>query len=207
MHRDELDWKHWTQCNGIPNPLVLQEINTYLFFERQVTYTNDVQNTYVNKCLEIFNIMDAINDIVDLPLDLNLVSGFYQIPLADPSREFTAFSTNHGYFYFKPMAVGMKTSPSTFQRLMSNVLAGIIDIKCLVYLDDIIVYGKNLIDHNNTLREVFERLRNNNLKIQLNKCEFLKREECVYLGYIRTKHVINPDPKKIAFYKTAYINN
>ncbi|VVC35855.1 Cancer susceptibility candidate 1, N-terminal,Cancer susceptibility candidate protein 1,Casc1 [Cinara cedri] len=71
MYRDELDWKHWIQCDGTPNPLVVQDINTYLFVERQVTYTNDDQNTYVNKCLEIFNIMDAVDDIVDLPLDFN----------------------------------------------------------------------------------------------------------------------------------------
>jgi hypothetical protein len=94
------------------------------------------------------------------------------------------------------MAIGMKTSPAAFQRLMNNVLSGIIEIKCLVYLDDIIVYGKNLRDHNNKLKEVFERLINNNLKIQPDKCEFLKRE-CIYLGHVITEHGIKPDITKI----------
>ena len=85
---------------------------------------------------------------------IDLASGFYQIPLSESSRELTAFSANNAHYQFKRMAMGMKTSPSTFQRLMDNVLTGIIGIKCLVYLDDIIIYGKNLIDHNNKLIDV-----------------------------------------------------
>ncbi len=110
--------------------------------------------------------------------------------------ELTAFSTNKGHWHFKKMAMGLKTSPSTFQRLMNNVMTGIVGIKCLVYLDDIIIYGKNLSDHNNKLREVFERLQKHNLKIQPDKCEFLK-QECLYLGHIISEHGIKPDPNKI----------
>jgi hypothetical protein len=127
---------------------------------------------------------------------IDLASGFYQIPLAKESREYTAFSTLQGHYQFKRLVMGLKTSPATFQRLMNNVLSGIIGIKCLVYLDDIIIYGKNLDDHNNKLREVFERLRYNQLKIQPDKCEFLKRE-CLYLGHIISETGIRPDPKKI----------
>lgn len=69
---------------------------------------------------------------------------------------------------------------------MNNVLSEIIGIKCLIYLDDIIVYGKICVNHfNNKLVEVFEQLNFCNLKIQPYKCEFLKRE-CVYLGHIIT---------------------
>jgi len=127
---------------------------------------------------------------------IDLASGFFQIPLSESSRELTAFSANNAHYQFKRMAMGMKTSPSTFQRLMDNVLSGIIGIKCLVYLDDIIIYGKNLIDHNNKLIDVFERLRIHNLKIQPDKCEFVKRE-CLYLGHVISETGIRPDPKKI----------
>ena len=127
---------------------------------------------------------------------IDLASGFYQIPLAESSRECTAFSTLQGHWQFKRMVMGMKTSPATSQRLMNNVLTGMVGIKCLVYLDDIIVYGKNLADHNEKLREVFTRLLENNLKIQPDKCEFLKRE-CLYLGHVITEDGIKPDPDKI----------
>ncbi|KAE9523387.1 hypothetical protein AGLY_015939 [Aphis glycines] len=70
-YREELDWKHWIRCDGTPNPQVVQELNTYLFVERQVSHTCDEKNSYVDKCLEIFKIMDAVDDIVDLPLDFN----------------------------------------------------------------------------------------------------------------------------------------
>ncbi|XP_026814345.1 axonemal 84 kDa protein-like [Rhopalosiphum maidis] len=70
-YREELDWKHWIRCDGTPNPQVVQELNTYLFVERQVCHTCDDKNSYVEKCLEIFKIMDAVDDIVDLPLDFN----------------------------------------------------------------------------------------------------------------------------------------
>jgi len=127
---------------------------------------------------------------------IDLASGFYQIKLDDSSKELTAFSTNQGHWHFKKMAMGLKTSPCTFQRLMNNVMTGIVGIKCLVYLDDIIVYGKNLLDHNSKLRDVFERLRNHNLKIQPDKCEFLKRD-CLYLGHIISENGIQPDPAKV----------
>lgn len=74
MYRDEVDWKHWIECNGTPNPQVVQELNTYLFVWRQATHTCDDRNTYMDKCLEIFNIMDAVDDIVDLPLDFSKLS-------------------------------------------------------------------------------------------------------------------------------------
>jgi hypothetical protein len=72
---------------------------------------------------------------------IDLTSEFYQIPLAESSRELTAFSINQGHWHFKRMGMGMKTSPATFQRLMNNALPELIGIKCLVYLDDIFVYG------------------------------------------------------------------
>ena len=81
---------------------------------------------------------------------------------------------------------------------MNSALAGLIGIKCLVYLDDIIVNGKTLYDHNEKLVEIFERLRINNLKLQPDKCEFLKRE-CVYLGHVISEHGIKLDERKVKF--------
>lgn len=127
---------------------------------------------------------------------LDLSNGFYQIKMEKDSRELTAFSTNQGHWHFKRMIQGMKTSPGTFQRVMNSALAGLIGIKCLVYLDDIIVYGKNLYDHNEKLTEVFERLRLANLKLQPDKCNFLQRE-CVYLGHVISKDGIKPDERKV----------
>src|SRR5436190_16472263 len=79
---------------------------------------------------------------------------------------------------------------------MNSVLTGLQGLKCLVYLDDIVVYGASLEDHNRRLKEVLKRLRENNLKLQPDKCEFL-RKEVIYLGHIISENGIQPDPSKL----------
>ena len=107
---------------------------------------------------------------------VDCASGFWQIPLREEDRPKTAFSTEYGHFGYKSMPFGLKGAPATFQRLMSTVLSGIQRLKCLVYLDDIVVFGETLQSHNDRLREVFARLRMHNLKLQPDKCKFLKKK-------------------------------
>jgi len=72
--------------------------------------------------------------------------------------------------------------PGTFQRLMNKVLTGLNGLRAFVYLDDIIIYAKDLKDNSQKLSETFNRLRQYNLKTQPLKCEFLKKED-TYLGH------------------------
>lgn len=92
------------------------------------------------------------------------------------------------------MPFGLKNAPATFQQLMNTILAGLQGIKCLVYLDDIVIYGTSLEDHNRRLIEVLERIRANNLKLQISANSLEKKE---YLGHIISKEGIKPDPGKI----------
>lgn len=96
--------------------------------------------------------------------------------------------------------MGLKASPSTFMRLLNNVLTGLVGLKCFVYLDDICIYGSSLQDHNAKLTDVFRRLRQHNLKLQPSKCEFL-RKELTYLGHVISEDGIKPDPNKISAVK------
>lgn len=95
------------------------------------------------------------------------------------------------------MPFGLKNAPSTFQRVMDNILVGIQNERCLVYMDDIIIYSTTLEEHINRLKEIFTRLSQANLKIQPDKCEFL-RKEVAYLGHIITKDGVKPNPEKIS---------
>ncbi|KAM0735323.1 Retrovirus-related Pol polyprotein from transposon 17.6 [Formica fusca] len=72
---------------------------------------------------------------------LDLASGYHQIPVAENDKCKTAFSTPYGHYEFNRMPFGLKNAPATFQRLMNSVLTGLQGIKCLVYLDDIVIYG------------------------------------------------------------------
>uniref|UniRef100_A0AAG5DT40 RNA-directed DNA polymerase n=1 Tax=Anopheles atroparvus TaxID=41427 RepID=A0AAG5DT40_ANOAO len=128
---------------------------------------------------------------------LDLKSGFHQIEMDPKDRMKTAFSTTQGHFEFARMPFGLKNAPAAFQRAMNSVLSGLIGNICFVYLDDIIVVGKNLKTHLDNLDTVLQRLSDFNLKIQLDKCEFLKRET-EFLGHTITPEGIKPNPDKIA---------
>lgn len=127
---------------------------------------------------------------------IDLKSGFHQIEMHPDSIEKTAFSTPNYHLEFTRMPFGLKNSPATFQRLMDNILRGISNEYCCVYLDDIIVYSTSLAEHMIRLEEVFKRLRKANLKIQLDKTEFLRRE-INYLGHVITPEGVKPNPDKI----------
>jgi hypothetical protein len=126
----------------------------------------------------------------------DLYSGFHQIKLDPSTRHKTAFSTPRGHFEFVRMPFGLKNAPPTFQRMMDRALSGLIGNGVFVYLDDIIVYGKTLEEHNANLRKLFQRLREVGLKLQPDKCEYLA-PELTYLGHVITPEGIKPNPFKI----------
>lgn len=128
---------------------------------------------------------------------LDLASGFYQVEMDPSDIPKTAFNVEHGHFEYLRMPMGLKNSPSTFQRVMDNVLRGLQNEICLVYLDDIIVFSTSLQEHMINLEKVFQRLRESNFKIQMDKSEFLKLETA-YLGHVITKEGIKPNPDKIS---------
>lgn len=131
---------------------------------------------------------------------IDLASGFHQLEVDPEDVPKTAFSTDTGHYEFKRMPFGLKNAPSTFQRVMNNVLRGLQNEICFVYIDDIIIFSTSLEEHLDSLRSVFNRLRKNNFKIQLDKTEFL-RKEVQFLGHIITPDGVKPNPDKIAAIK------
>ena len=101
---------------------------------------------------------------------LDLASGYWQVAMDPGSQEKTAFSTYSGLYEFRKMPFGLVNAPATFQRLMEVVLAGLAREGCLVYLDDVLVMGKTLEEHNENLEKVFCRLRAAGLCLKPKKC-------------------------------------
>lgn len=128
---------------------------------------------------------------------LDLASGFYQVEMDPVDIPKTAFNVENGHFEYLRLPMGLKNSPSTFQRVMDNVLKGLQNEICLVYLDDIIIFSTSLQEHMINLEKVFTRLRESNFKIQMDKSEFLQLETA-YLGHIISREGIKPNPDKIA---------
>lgn len=126
----------------------------------------------------------------------DLASGFHQIPIDPHDAAKTAFSTPNGHYEYKKMPFGLKNAPATFQRLMDNVLTGLLGNVCFVYLDDIVIYAKSLEEHKLKLNQLFQRLREANLSLQPDKCEFFKKE-LIYLGHIISDEGVKPNPGKV----------
>jgi len=126
----------------------------------------------------------------------DLASGFHQIPMCKSDAQKTAFSTPFGHYEFKRMPFGLKNAPATFQRLMDRVLSGLQGTTLFVYLDDIVIYARSLQEHERKFNQLAERLRKANLRLQPDKCEFLRRE-VTYLGHVIREDGVKPDPKKI----------
>lgn len=127
---------------------------------------------------------------------LDLLSGFWQIPLSVRDRYKTAFVTRGGLYQFRVMPFGLTNAPATFQRLMDRVLLGLNWKACVVYLDDIIVFGKSLEEHNENLSLVLEQIERANLKLKPNKCQFAA-EQVTYLGHKINKSGVGTDESKV----------
>jgi hypothetical protein len=128
---------------------------------------------------------------------LDLSQGYYQVPMAHKDVEKTAFTTRQGQFEFLRMPFGLCSAPSTFQRLMHTILRNENWKQCLIYLDDILIFGKTLEEHTSRLRTVLQRFREAGLKLSPEKCTFLK-QEVEYLGHVVNKEGIQPSTTKIA---------
>ena len=142
-----------------------------------------------------------IDDIIDALAGakyfshLDLSQGYYQCQLRPEDRPVTAFSTPSGQYQMTRLPMGLKISPSVFSRLMTIAMSGLDMTKCLVYLDDIIVFGKTIDEHNKNLTRIFERFRQVNLKLNPGKCKFFKTE-LLYLGHLISAEGVKPDPAK-----------
>ena len=127
---------------------------------------------------------------------LDLYSGYWQIPIAKEHRNKSAFSTESGHWQFCVMPFGVKNAPAVFARLMADIMQGLQWNGIAVYLDDIIIGGKNFQEHYDMLRDVFQRLREAGLTIKSSKVS-LCRNKLRFLGHQISEKGIEPDPTKV----------
>src|SRR3984957_16312710 len=127
---------------------------------------------------------------------LDLASGYWQIRVKAEDQEKTAFTTKFGIFEFKVMPFGLCNAPATFQRTMDQILQGIKEEFVLVYLDNVIIYSKTFKEHLQHLTKVLDRIRNANLSLKAEKCNFIATE-LQFLGHVVGKDGVKPDPEKV----------
>ena len=127
--------------------------------------------------------------------DMN--SGFWQVPMAEESKQYTAFTLGSmGLYECESMPFGLCNAPPTFQRLMQNCLGELNLTYCLIYLDDVIVFSDTPDEHLRRMRVVFDRLREHGLKLKLSKCEVFK-SEINYLAHHVSRKSVLPSKKNL----------
>ena len=114
---------------------------------------------------------------------LDLRSGFHQVPIAPDSQQATAFATSDGLYEFTRVQFGLKNGPAYFQQIMSEVLHGLVGHCCEVFIDDIIIYADDAHQFVHALRQVFQRLREHDMRLKGSKCQ-LGLAQVAYLGHV-----------------------
>ena len=107
----------------------------------------------------------------------------------------TAFVTPLGQYEYLSMPFGLHSAPAAFQSAMNSVLRGLENF-AMVYIDDVIIFSKNIPEHLRHVQLVFDRIIQFNLKIRKEKCEFF-RTELHYLGHVINAHGIQTNPEKV----------
>eukprot|EP00731_Ephydatia_muelleri_P035196 Em0104g2a len=145
--------------------------------------------------------MPRVDELIDRLGSANYIStldlsrGYWQVPMSAQSRAKTAFVTSYGLFEFNVMPFGLQGAPSTFQRMMDQLLRGLEDCAA-AYLDDLVIHNATWPEHLASLRKVLERLRTAGLTAKPSKCHFAMKE-CTYLGHIVGNGQVRPEIGKL----------
>ena len=123
--------------------------------------------------------------------------GYWQIAVADEDKDKTAFTSHVGTYRFLRMPFGLTNAPATFQRTLDILLSKYNWRTCLVYLDDVIIFSKNLEEHLVHVDEVLTTLRAAGISLKLAKCSWCT-DKINYLG-----HTITPGKLSINAAHTA----
>ena len=131
---------------------------------------------------------------------LDMSQAYNQLRLDDSSKKYTTVNTPKGLYQYNRLAFGISSAPGIFQRCMEKLFSNMDNVLC--YLDDILVIGKDLEEHNRILEVVLYRLQEAGLKLRLDKCS-LAVHEVSYLGYRIDSKGLHPTEEKVKAIKDA----
>ena len=148
----------------------------------------------------INHILDKVGDR-NLYSTLDLSKSFHQVPYSEESRFITSFLYKNKQYQFARMVMGLKNSSASFTRMVMTLINGLgISDSLAYFIDDLIIFTRDVRSHIQVLGLLFQRLQWGNLKLTPRKCHFL-REEVEYVGITLTKDGVKMNDSRIQHIK------
>lgn len=127
---------------------------------------------------------------------LDLRNAYHLVRIRQGDEWKTAFNTPLGHYEYMVMPFGLSNAPAVFQGMINDVLRDYIHQFVFVYLDDILIFSRNLDEHRRHVRLVLQRLLENKLYVKAEKCEF-HSSSVSFLGFVIAGGEVRPDPAKV----------
>jgi len=147
-------------------------------------------------------LIPLVSDLLDAPkkariyTKIDLCSAYHLVCIAEGDKWKTTFRTKYSSYEWLVMLFGLANTPSVFQQLINEIFVDLLDIHIVVYLDNILIYSNNLVEHKKHVREVLKCLRKNRLYASPNKYTFYQ-EHIEFLGFVLGPRGIQIDIEKV----------
>ncbi|KAL0560986.1 hypothetical protein IC582_001404 [Cucumis melo] len=127
---------------------------------------------------------------------IDLRSGYHQLRIRDSDIPKTAFHSRYGHYEFIVMSFCLTNAPAVFMDLINRLFKDFLDKFVIVFIDDILVYSKTEVEHEDHLHQVLGTLRANKLYVKFSKCEFWLKK-VYFLRHVVSSEGVSVDPAKI----------